>query len=228
MNRRDFLFALAALALMPAARAGELEGVSAGEVVQALRDGLTACAKAALARLGKENGYFANPQVKIGLPRNFRKADRILRSLGQGRKVDDLVLAMNRAAEMAVPKMEKALIDAIRRLPIHDAHGVLAAGDQSATAYFRKLTEAPLSAELLPLIKAVGEPSGLSRAYRSLAAKLEQLAGIKSDPETVEDYVCKKALEGMYTMIGAEERSLRANPSPYAGGPIGKVFGLLK
>jgi len=228
MKRREFLAVLAALALAPGAWAAGLDGITAGEAGQALRDSLAAATRAALAKLGKENGYFANPQAKIGLPNNFRKAERILRALGQGQKVDDLVLAMNRAAELAVPKMEKQVIDAAKRLSVPDAKGVLTGGDQSATAYFRQATETQLSAELIPAIKGVAEHSGLTRAYNTLSTKLVQLAGIKSEQATVENYVSKKALEGIYTMIGAEERTLRANPSQYAGGLIGKVFGLIK
>lgn len=228
MSRRAFLVALSTLALVPGAWGGVLDGVSAGEAGQALRDGLTAATKAALAKLGKENGYYANPQTKIGLPKNFRKAEGILRGLRQGRKVDDLVLAMNRAAELAIPRVEKQMLEAVKRLSVPDAKGVLTGGDQSATACFRQASEVQLSAELMPAIRSVAEQSGLSRAYHSLSATLRQIAGIESELATVENYVNKKALEGIYTMIGAEEQALRANPTQYVGGLTGKVFDLIK
>lgn len=228
MKRREFLAGLAALTAAPWSWAGSLDGITSTEAVQALRESLTQGARAALAKLGSENGYFANPQVKIGLPNNFRKAERILRTLGQGKKVDDLVLSMNRAAEMAIPKAEKGVVDAVKKMTVQDAKAILLGGDQSATDYFRKSTENQLAAELMPAIRSVTEQSGLARAYNGMATKLVQLAGIKSEQATVEDYVNKKALEGIYTMIGNEERALRTNPTPYAGGLIGKVFSLIK
>lgn len=228
MKRRAFLAGLAALALAPRARANVLDSITGTEAVQALRDSLSRGSKAALARLGKENGYFANAQVKIGLPKNFRKADRVLRTLGRGQQVDDLVLSMNRAAEMAMPKADKFVLEAAQKMNVQDAKAILTGGDQSVTEYFRKATETQLSEALLPIIKGVVEPSGLTRAYKAMATTLVQIAGIKSEQATVEDYVSKKALEGIYTMIGMEERALRANPTQYAGGLTGKVFSLIK
>lgn len=228
MKRRAFLAGLTAIACAPWARANVLDGITGPEASQALRDSLTQGAKAALAKLGKENGYFANPQVKIGLPRNFTKAERILRALGQGGKVDDLVLSMNRAAELAAPKAESLLVEAVKKMTVQDAKNILAGGDNAATAYFRQATEPQLTAEFMPAIKGVTEQSGLTRAYNNLSRKLVQLAGIKSEQATVENYVNKKALDGIYTMMGVEERALRSNPARYAGGLIGKVFTLIK
>lgn len=229
MTRRTFLHGLALLAWAPWARANDvLRAVSAREASQALRDSLAQGARAALAKLGRENGFFANPQVKIGLPKNFAKADKVLRMLGQGRKVDDLILAMNRAAEAAAPKAESLVVDAVKKMTVEDAKGILGGGDGAATAYFREATETQLSEQFLPVIKSVTAQSDLVRAYNALAAKLVQLAGIKSELSTVEAYVNRKALDGIYTMIAAEEHALRADPKRYAGGVIEKVFGLLR
>ncbi len=219
MKRRTFLAGLAILSLAPWAQAGALDGISLAEAEQALRESLAQGAQAALAKLGSENGYYANPQVKIEVPKKFRKADAILRNLGEGKRVDDLVLAMNRAAEMAVPKVEKMVAEGIRTMNVEDAKAVLSGGGQSITEHFRKA--------LLPAIKGEAEASGLTRAYHELATKLVQLAGIQSEQAMVEGYVAKRALEGLYLLMGAEERALRANPNQYAGGLIGKVFSMI-
>lgn len=227
-NRRRFLLGVVFLALSPLASAGALDAISGKEAAQALRESLETGARAALAKLGRENGYFANPKVRIGLPKNFAKADRILRGLGQGKKVDDLVLAMNRAAEAAAPLAQELVVDAVKKMTVEDAKTILSGGDDAATAYFRKATQAQLAEKLLPVVKSVTEKSDLARAYNVLSGKLVQLAGIKSDLVTVESYVNEKALDGIYLLIAAEERALRANPGQYAGSLPGKVFGLLK
>lgn len=230
-GRRRFLAALPALpalAWAPWARALSWDGITAREAGQALRDGLAQGARAALAKLGREDGYLGNPQVRIGLPKNFAKAEQVLRMLGQGRKVDDLVLAVNRAAEAAAPKAEPLLVEAVKNLSLDDAKGILKGGDGAATAYFRKATEARLTEQLLPVIQSVTEQSDLARAYDALAAKLMQLAGIKSELSTVQAYVTRKALDGIYKMLAAEEHALRADPTRYAEGVVEKVFGLLR
>ncbi len=227
-NRRRFLLAFSLLVLAPWAGAGGLDAVTGGEAGQALRDSLDKSARAALARLGKENGYFADPKVKIALPKNFRKADRILRGLGQGRKVDDLILAMNRAAEAAAPQAQALFVEAVAKIAVTDAKTILAAGDDAATQYFRKVSEARLSEQLLPIIRSVSEKSDMTRAYDALAKTLFSLAGIKSEMATVEAYVNERALAGIFVRMAEEERALRADPGQSAGSPMGKVFGLLK
>jgi hypothetical protein len=227
LPRRRFLFALAGLACAPLARAGDWSSITAAEATQALRDSLSQGARVAIATLGRENGYFDNPKVKIGLPRNFAKAEGILRSLGQGKRVDDLVLAMNRAAEAAVPEAREVVLEAAHKMSVVDAKAVLSGGDGAATAWFRKNTEAHLSAKMAPIIHAVAEESDLVRSYNALSSKLVKLAGIKSELSTVEDFVSRKALDGLYTLIAEEEHAIRAQPLDYAGSAIGKVFGVL-
>jgi hypothetical protein len=75
--------------------------------------------------LGRENGFLGDPSVKIGLPKNFARAEKFLRSVGYGQKIDDLVLAMNRAAETATPKAQELLLESIRKMSISDAKAVL-------------------------------------------------------------------------------------------------------
>jgi hypothetical protein len=207
--------------------ADPLASISGPEAAQALRESLEHGAHYALARLGRENGYFADPKVKIGLPKNFAKAERILRSLGYGKMVDDLVLAMNRTAEDAAPHAQGLVVDAVRKLKVNDAKAILTGSDNAATEYFRKSTENSLAELLLPVIKSVSEKSELSRSYTTLAGVLARF-GIKSDQDTIENYVNKKALDGIYQRIGEEEKNLRANPTQYAGSLLGQVFGLLK
>jgi hypothetical protein len=229
--RRKFVLSLALLPWAGLAQAQPasdlLAAVSGPEATQALRESLEQGARKAISTLGRENGFFGDPKLKIGLPKNFAKAEKLLRSVGYGKKVDDLVLAMNRAAEAATPKAQDLLLESIRKMSVNDAKEILTGGDNAATAYFRKSTEAQLAETMLPMVKSVTEKSDLARAYNSLAKKLASF-GVKSDRNTIESYVNNKALDGIYHFIGEEERSLRANPTQYAGSLLGKVFGLMK
>jgi len=87
-----------------------------------------------------ENGYFGNPKVKIPLPPSLQRVERGLRTFGMRREADELVLAMNRAAEAAVPEAKRLLTDAVRKMSVQDAKGILSGGDTAATDYFRRAT----------------------------------------------------------------------------------------
>ncbi len=231
-TRRNIVRALVLLPWVGVAQAETsgsdlLAAVSGPEATKALRESLEQGARQAITTLGRENGFFGDPSVKIGLPKNFTRAEKFLRSVGYGQKIDDLILAMNRAAETATPKAQELLLESIRKMSINDAKAVLTGGDNAATEYFRKSTEAKLTETLMPVVKSVIEKSDFASAYNGLAGKLSKF-GVKSDQQTVERYVNKKALDGIYFRIGEEERRLRANPTRYAGSLLGKVFGLLK
>jgi len=225
--RRRFLVLLAGLAYSAVAQAGGWAAISGDEATQALRDNLSRSIRAAIDRLGREDGYYGNPGIRIGLPKNFAKAERYLRALGFGKQVDDLVLASNRAAEAAVPAAREMLMDEVRKIRVVDAKAILAGGDGAATAWFRKNSEANLGARLAPLIHAVAEQSDLVRSYHAMSSNLVRLAGIKSELSTVEDYVNRKALHGLYTLIAEEEHAIRTQSRNAAGSVTGKVFGLL-
>jgi hypothetical protein len=228
MNRRRFLSVLAGLAWVPLARAGDWSAITAGEAGQALRESLNQGARAAIAKLGRENGFLDNPKVRIGLHKNLVKAERFMRFMGMGKQLDDLVLASNRAAEAAMAQAQGVVLSAVEKMSVDDARAILSGGEGAATAWFRRNTEAPLTEQLLPIVREVAGRSDLVRAYEALSAKVEQLAGGKSDIASVELFVTRKALEGLYTLIAEEERALRAHPMKFAGSLLGKVFSALE
>lgn len=227
MNRRLFLSVVAVLAWAPLARAEAWSAITGGEASQALRESLNLGARAAIARLGRENGFLNNPQVRIGLHKNLAKAERFMRFMGMGRQLDDLVLASNRAAEAAIAQSRDVVLGALEKLNGADARAILKGGEGAATAWFRRNTETQLNEKLLPIVREVAGRSDLVRAYEALAVKVEQVAGSKSDIATVELFVTRKALEGLYTLIAEEERAIRAQPMNYAGSLLGKVFSAL-
>lgn len=216
-SRRRFLFFLSALAAAPLAAAATA-GVDS-EVLESWRSRLARSAQAAIARLGRLNGYFADAQHKIGLPKNFTKAERFLRLFGKGQQVDDLVLAMNRTAEAAVAQLGEVVSEAVRTLRVANADVLLSVSDDAAITWFREQTQAWLGEKMAPIIHRLAEPCDLARAYAALSSTLVSLAGIKSDLATVENYVNRKALDGFYGLLAAEVRARRA-PAMHAASVV--------
>lgn len=221
MNRRVWL----ALVFLGFAQAPAWAASLGQQGMPDARPGLEQWAQHALSRLGQQNGFLDNPQVRVDLPKKFAKAERFLRALGHGDKVDALVLAMNRTAELALPGLEKAVLEtaqqAMESLPAEAAGPLQVAGPPAATQHFRQASEARLASDLSPIIRSVAAEAGLDDAYRVLSAQLRAIAGLKSEQAVVESYVVKKALEGLYAMIGQEERAQGATRSTMPGQPAG-------
>jgi hypothetical protein len=208
--------------------AAQLESITNTEAVSGLKQALTDGSAAAVSLLGRENGYFTNPQVKIPLPKSIQKVEGALRFMGKQKEADDLVLAMNRAAEAAVPEAKALLVDAVKKMSVQDAKGVLTGGDTAATEYFRRTTQAQLSVRFLPIVKNVTDRVGLAQQYNSLAGQGASFGLVDKDEATVENYVTKKALDGLYFMIGEQEKKFRRDPVSATSDIVKKVFGSIR
>ncbi len=183
---------------------------------------------AAVAKLGVANGFLNNDKVRIKLPGKFDKVRSVLQLTGQGQKIDDLELAMNRAAESAVPMAKPLLINAVKSMTFNDAKKILAGGETSVTDFFREKTSASLAVKFLPLVKGVTDKAKLAQSYNSVMTKAQALGLASGQEATVEGYVTKKAAEGLYIMIAEEEKAIRQDPVGTGSKIIGKVFGALK
>ena len=120
------------------------------------------------------------------------------------------------------------MINAVKTMSVGDAKKILTGGDDSVTQFFREKTAAPLAEKFLPIVKQSTDRVGLAQKYDKLAGQGEKLGLIKGDAANIEKYVTAKTLDGLYLMIGEEERSIRANPAAAGSAIVSKVFGALK
>ena len=177
--------------------------------------------------LGQTDGFLGNPQVRIPLPGALDKAAKLLRGLGQGQKVDELVTAMNRAAEAAVPESKALLTDAVKTMSVTDAKKILSGGDTSVTSFFAEKTRAPLGVKFLPIVTQATEKVSLADKYNAVAGKGVSMGLVKKEDANVQQYVTGKALDGLYVMIGEEEKKIRQDPVGTGSAILKKVFGSL-
>ena len=221
---------LCALALLSsgASVSGPLDALSNQDASNGLKAALEAGSAAAVAKLGVENGFLNNDKVKIKLPGILEQAKPLLKMTGRSQQLDDLVVSMNRAAESAVPMAKPLLLGAVKSMSVTDAKNILSGGDTSVTDFFRQKTSAPLAVKFLPIVKSVTDRSGLASKYNSTMSQIGKTGLVPQQQATVEGYVTDRALDGLYLMIGEEEKAIRRNPLEYGSKIIGKVFGSLK
>lgn len=197
---------------------------ASGGLKQALADG----SAAAVAQLGSENGFLLNPKVKIPLPPALQKIEAALRYTGMRKQADELVTAMNRAAEAAMPEAKTLLLNAVKGMSVQDAKGILTGGDTAATDYFRRTTHADLAERFRPIIKKATDRVGLADQYNNLAGQASQLGLIREQQATIDGYVTQKALDGLYLMIAEQEKAFRQNPLAASSDIVKRVFGSLR
>ncbi len=220
-----FVFLLAA---STAGTAATLDTLSNTEAVAGLKQALLDGSAVAVSRLGVQDGFLGNPKVKIPLPPALERIQGALRFAGMGKQADELVVAMNRAAEAAVPEAQALLVDAVKKMTVQDAKAILTGGDTSATDYFRRSTQTQLTQRFLPIMKKATERVGLAAQYNNLAGQASQFGLVDREQATIESYVTSKALDGLYLMIGEQEKAFRQNPVGATSDIVRKVFGILR
>lgn len=223
MHRRRVLFSGLSLSIAPAVHAAPTDADAASGIREALERG----AIAAVSLLGREGGFLGNPRVRIELPGMLKDAAKVLRFTGQQHRLEELVTAMNRAAESAVPEARTLLVSAVRSLSLGDAMRIVRGGDTSVTDFFATKTREPLSGRFLPIVKRETDRVDLAARYNALVGQFSGKGGKDGagGDRTVEGYVTGKALDGLYLVIGDEEKKIRRDPVGTGSQLLERVFG---
>ena len=208
-----------------AALAAETNTLTSEDAAGALTQALTQSIDAAVDRLGVTNGFLENPKVKIVLPGPLQKAEGLMRSLGVSKHADNLIVAMNRAAETAAAEAKPILLDAVQNMSMDDAKSILTGGDDSATQYFRSTSSEALSQKFLPVVKNATDQVGLSKRYNEFAGKGAKFGLVPEKHANIENYVTQKTLDGIFLIMAEEERAIRNDPVGRGNKLLQKVFG---
>lgn len=223
MQRRQFT--QAALAALAAGHVPAWALLSEGDAALGVRTALERGAQAAVGLLGRQDGFFGNPLVRIELPGFLKEVGKLMKATGQGKRVDELVLAMNRAAEAAVPQAKTLLVNAVKAMSVEDGLRIVRGGDTSVTDFFSRKTREPLTATFLPIVARTTEKVSLAQKYDRVASRAAGMGLLKAEDADLKGYVTGRTLDGLYKIIGEEEKRIRRDPIGTGSAILRKVFG---
>ena len=220
--------------------------ISDSTVSNGLKEALKTGVNFAVTQLGTNNGYLNNTAVKIPLPDNLAKAETLLRSAGGNKMADDLINSMNTAASKAAPQTAEIFMNAIDKMSLADAQGILSGGNEAATNYFKANTTDSLKKLISPIVQETMKENNvasyydtINNVYKSSAKGLVENSGIMSmaknfgvdsyiptsSDESLDSYITTKTIDGLFTMIGQKEAAIRANPLEQTTSILKQVFG---
>ena len=205
----------------------QLEHTTRQDATAALKTALEKGSVAAVANLGRLDGFLGNPQVKIPLPESAQRAERAMRRLGMGKYADELIVTMNRAAEQAVPEAKAIFVDSVKKMSVQDAKGIITGGETAGTEYFRRTTRGQLHKRFLPIVEKATARVQLTQRYEQFADKAAAVGMLNKEDADLDEYVTQKALDGLYLMVAEEEKKIRKDPIGTGSSIIRKVFGAL-
>ncbi|MBU0587904.1 MAG: DUF4197 domain-containing protein [Gammaproteobacteria bacterium] len=234
MNRRKFNTTTGIMAggliwaAYQQAYALSISDLTDGDATKGLKLALEKSALAAVGLLGKTDGFLGNEKVRIPLPGYLEDAAQMLRTFGQGQRLDELITAMNRAAEAAVPMAKELLVGTVKAMNVEDAKKILSGGETSVTSFFAEKTRDSLGMKFLPIVTRATQKVGLAQKYNEVAGKIAGFGLMKKEDANIEQHVTGKSLDGLYFMIGEEEKKIRRDPVGTGSALLKKVFGALK
>ena len=228
MRARALLLPLLVALAPPAAAASPLDRITQAEAVEGLKAALERGSHSAVKALGRTDGFLKDRRVKIPLPESMRRAEGLMRRAGAGRYADELIVAMNRAAEAAVPQAQAVFVDAVKKMSVQDAKKILTGGSTAGTEYFRRTTRDGLYKRFLPSVKRSTARVRLAQTYQRYAGQAASFGLVKKDQADLDAYVTHKALDGLFFMVAEEEKRIRKDPARAGKAILAKVFGALR
>jgi len=200
-------------------------GFSQEEAANAIKESLIKGASTGTETVSKPDGYFKSPEIKIPFPEEAKNVEKKLRSIGAGKKVDEAVLSINRAAEMAAKEAKPIFVTAIKQLTVRDAINIVKGEDDAATKYLDKTTNVILYEKFKPIIASALEKTNATKHWGNVITTYNKIPMVKKVNPDLEDYVTKKAIYGLFIMIAREEKKIRENPAARTTDLLKKVFG---
>ncbi len=200
-------------------------GLSDAKIGSGLKEALKIGAENAVSFTGKTDGYFLNQAIKILMPEKLKTFEKGLRAVGYGPQVDEFVLSMNRAAERAAPFAKQIFWNAIGEMSFDDVRKILSGNDTAATDYFKRKTTSPLTTVFKPIVSKSMNEVGVTRQYKELVGRYDSIPFVKKESFDLDQYVVAKALDGLFYMVGEEEKKIRKNPAARTTDLLKEVFG---
>ena len=201
-----------------------LPSITEDEAATALRDALNNGINNSVEIVSKVDGYLQNPEIKIPFPPDAKKIEDRLRSLGLNKLVDDAILFINRAAEDAATEAKPIIIQAIKNMTVKDAINIVKGKEDEGTNYLKKNTFDSLYKKFIPPIEISLEKVNATKHWSTVINRYNKIPLVQKVNPDLDDYVTRKALDGLFIMIAKEEKKIREKHLARVTETLKKVF----
>lgn len=221
-SEKDIQIATQTASVLLGGSGGQL---TADEISRGLKQALSKSSEIVVNQVGQQNGYAADPQIRIPLPRDLIRAKSYADRVGLGSVFDDLELKLNRAAEQAAPKARRIFLGSIQQMTLEDANGILRGPDDAATKFFQRKTSTQLRNAMRPLIDDSLNQVGAVREFNNLLTAYRQIPLAPEVNADITEHVLAAGLTGIFYYVAQEEKAIRENPLKRTTELLQRVFG---
>lgn len=206
-------------------RAAAASALSQQDITTAFKQALTIGTQEVVTQLGKNNGFNADPKIRIPLPATLSKVQSALNTVGASYLLDDLEIRLNRAAEIATPHAKELFINAISEMTFEDIYAIYKGPQDSATNYFRSKMSAPLAVKMSPFVNNAIAQAGVVNAYDNVMGKYKAIPFMPDVKTDLTNYVVDQGIEGIFFYLAEQEKQIRQDPVRQTTDILKRVFG---
>lgn len=206
------------------------QGLTNDQVIAGLKEALTVGTGNSSAKASAEDGFFKNPKIVLPFPPDAIKVKEKVEAAGFKSQVEKFELTLNRAAEEASKEAKPIFVNAVTGMTIQDGFNILKGADNAATKYLEDKTSSQLYTTFKPKVHAAIEKVQLTKYWEPIMTKynaLTKLTGGEPVNTDLEDYVTKRAMAGLFTLIAEEELKIRKDPMARVTDILKTVFSSL-
>jgi hypothetical protein len=219
-------------AVLPGVSAGQGGGsgtlganMSVPDISTGLKEALRMGSERVVNRLGKTDGFNADPAVHVPLPDSLKAVAPVLKMAGAGGVTADLETRLNRAAEEATPQARQIFVSALQAMTLDDARAILNGPKDAATQYFRRTMTPQLQAAMRPVVERSVADVGAVKALDAVASSAGgALPALDNPSAMLSDHVLGYALDGIFHYLAQEEAAIRADPAKQSTDLLRKLF----
>jgi len=204
---------------------GQASGLTTSQIGAGLKEALEVGTVRVVDTLGREDGFNADPLIRIPLPDSLKTVQSTLAKVGMAGTLDNLELELNRAAELATPQAKALFLDAIGALTVDDVMTIYNGPDDAATQYLRGQMSDPLAVAMQPIVDQSLDQVGAAATYESAMSQYNALPFVPQIDADLTTYVVGKGLDGIFLYLGKEEAAIRNDPVERTTALLQQVFG---
>ena len=200
------------------------KNLSSEDIVNGLKEALIIGATTSSNDASQIGGFNNNILIKIPFPKDAEKMKSTLLKIGMQMQIEQFEVTINEAAEEASIFAKDIFIQEIKNISIDDGQSILNGNENAATKFLEKKTTKELYLKFKPVIKTSIQKVSLTKYWNVLVDSYNMIPLTKNVNVDLEDYVTKKAISGLFTLIAKEEKNIRENPKARVSEILQKVF----
>ena len=194
------------------------------EITKGLKEALSIGVKKSSNSASKKGGFNKNNLIRIPFPKDATLMKNTLIKIGLKNKVNDFEYKINETAENACMSSYDVFYNTVIQISFNDVQEILNGENNAATNYLRQNSYNQLYKKFLPIVTKSIQSLDLTNYWEDLKKNYNKIPLARKITTDLNDFITRKAIDGLFYLIEKEEQNIRKNPSARITDILKRVF----